>query len=541
VTTGNAVVTAGDIWANNIQRMDMTGFYSWAAGGPYFDDTTLGTFDLLVGGTGYIQGKVITWIAQTITGLTSGATWYIYIDNTGTIGKTTTRTDSLYINNIVLFECWYDQTSPTALQHTVKDNHPYDYETTVSNWTHHTVNAVIQDGGANISLVSTTSIGIAGADTLNDHGLTTSIPDSGGSGVTWNKVFLNASGKWAVQNAGTPTALPGTRAAVYRLYASKDNLNTTTPVYFAVLDVTDYAGQTAANTAIANGTPQQANGELTSLELVQLGYITFRSGAITNVVVNKTTIRSGTTTGSGTNNASLVLTNTANFNGILSGADTNVQAALDTIDNWGASTTLHGVLIGEGTGNAIASTVAGTAGQILTSGGASSDPSWTTATYPATIAEGDVVVGTGTNQVGVVATAGATSTYVLTANGSGSVPTWQAPGGGGGFAWSAAPNTTTPITAVANTGYIANYAGTLVYDLPATVAVGAVFKFTGMNTALGWKVQANTGQTIYFGAQSTTSGGYLASTAIRDSVEIICIVANTTYNVISGLGNITIA
>jgi hypothetical protein len=73
----------------------------------------------------------------------------------------------------------------------------------------------------------------------------------------------------------------------------------------------------------------------------------------------------------------------------------------------------------------------GTTGQIFRAT-TSSDPSWTTATYPATIATGDVVIGTGTNQVGVVATAGGTSTYVLTANGSGSVPTWQAPGGGGG-------------------------------------------------------------------------------------------------------------
>lgn len=182
----------------------------------------------------------------------------------------------------------------------------------------------------------------------------------------------------------------------------------------------------------------------------------------------------------------------------------------------------------------------GTTGQIFTAN-TTADPGWTTATYPSTIAKGDVVVGTNTNVVGVVATAGGTSGYVLTAQGSGNVPIWSAPTGGSGFTWSASPDTTTPIAMAANTGYIANYAGTLVYDLPATVAVGAVFKVTGMNTALGWKLQANTGQTIYFGTQSTTSGGYLASTAIRDSVEIVCIVANTTYNVISGCGNITVA
>lgn len=39
--------------------------------------------------------------------------------------------------------------------------------------------------------------------------------------------------------------------------------------------------------------------------------------------------------------------------------------------------TAHGILIGEGTSSAIASTSAGTAGQVLQSGGASSDPSFT--------------------------------------------------------------------------------------------------------------------------------------------------------------------
>jgi hypothetical protein len=45
--------------------------------------------------------------------------------------------------------------------------------------------------------------------------------------------------------------------------------------------------------------------------------------------------------------------------------------------------TAHGVLIGEGTGN-VATTTAGTANQVLMSGGASADPAWSTATYPAT-------------------------------------------------------------------------------------------------------------------------------------------------------------
>jgi hypothetical protein len=85
-------------WPNSIQTATLqtaTGFSAWAAGGPYFDDTTLGTFDLLVGGTGYINGKLITWVPQTVTGMTAGNTYFIYIDNTGTIGSVTTRTNAL--------------------------------------------------------------------------------------------------------------------------------------------------------------------------------------------------------------------------------------------------------------------------------------------------------------------------------------------------------------------------------------------------------------------------------------------------------------
>lgn len=91
----------------------------------------------------------------------------------------------------------------------------------------------------------------------------------------------------------------------------------------------------------------------------------------------------------------------------------------------GASTlTDHGLLIGSG-GSAIDAMSAGTAGQIVTSSGAAADPVWTTATYPATVAIGDVLVASAANTIGIVAGA-ATAGYVLTANGAGTAPTFQA-------------------------------------------------------------------------------------------------------------------
>lgn len=99
-------------------------------------------------------------------------------------------------------------------------------------------------------------------------------------------------------------------------------------------------------------------------------------------------------------------------------------------------------------------------------------------------------------------------------------------------------------TAVVNNGYICNKASALVLTLPATAAIGDVIRVTGINTALGWKIAQNANQQIFFGNTQTTLGatGYLQSSAIRDSVEIVCVVAgaSTVYNVISSVGNITV-
>lgn len=91
----------------------------------------------------------------------------------------------------------------------------------------------------------------------------------------------------------------------------------------------------------------------------------------------------------------------------------------------GASTlTDHGILIGSGVA-AIDAMSAGTAGQLVTSSGAAADPVWTTATYPATAAIGDVLVASAANTISVV-TGAATAGWVLTANGAGTAPTFQA-------------------------------------------------------------------------------------------------------------------
>ena len=397
MTTNNAW-NSGSTYAD-FQAQNFTGFYSWAAGAPYFDDTTLGTFQLLVGGTGYIKSKKVTWVAQNITGLTAGNCYYIYIDSTGTIGKATSRTDALFTDNIVLFECMRDSTPITNNQLTVAENHPYDFQAQPSNYLHDVIGPVINNyqNGANIVLNGTQGIQINGADVLEDHGLETTIPDSGGAAVTWIKMYTDGTGKWARQNAtttftgyynnaGTATALGASKFGVYTLYVSKESLNTSTPTYLAVLDTSQYNNQTAAQTAISNGTTAKASNELQMLEIAQLGYIIYSqaSNSIVQVIISKSTLKQTLSTG-GTNTASLVNTTTSSFNGWLSAANTNVQSALDTLDD---------VLIG------------GTAGQVVTSTGAGAKPTYTTATYPATTGAGTLLLSNSANAV----TAGASLT-----------------------------------------------------------------------------------------------------------------------------------
>lgn len=71
------------------------------------------------------------------------------------------------------------------------------------------------------------------------------------------------------------------------------------------------------------------------------------------------------------------------------------------------SLTNHGVMLGQNT-SAVVVTAAGSSGQVLQSKGASADPDWTTATYPTTVASGDVIYGSATN---VISTLTAPSIY----------------------------------------------------------------------------------------------------------------------------------
>ena len=94
--------------------------------------------------------------------------------------------------------------------------------------------------------------------------------------------------------------------------------------------------------------------------------------------------------------------------------------------------------------------------------------------------------------------------------------------------------------AVAN-GYLANKGTLLTLTLPATSAVGTTIRVAGMNAGL-WLIAQSAGQSVKFGNQTTTTGagGSMASVLTYDAVELVCIVADTGWVVVSSVGNITV-
>lgn len=118
--------------------------------------------------------------------------------------------------------------------------------------------------------------------------------------------------------------------------------------------------------------------------------------------------------------------------------------------------------------------------------------------------------------------------------------------GGGGFTWSEVTGTSQ--AAAINNGYITNNASLVTVTLPDTAALGSVVRVTGKGAG-GWKIAQNASEQIIWneggvdGVNETTigTGGYIQSNDDYDSVELICITANTTWGVLSSKGNIILA
>ena len=113
-------------------------------------------------------------------------------------------------------------------------------------------------------------------------------------------------------------------------------------------------------------------------------------------------------------------------------------------------------------------------------------------------------------------------------------------GSGGGITWNEVTGTSQ--TAAADNGYIANNSSLVTITLPATCALGKTIRVAGFGAG-GWAVAQNVGQQIIYGDVTTTEGvsGSLASINRYDAVELLCVVADTKFIVISGIGTVEVA
>lgn len=352
--TDTGLYTPDDV----IPDMKRSGLIAWGGSGDYYS-ITANKFKILRPGSGRICGKLVSWDADIETDtLGANTANFIYIDPTGGIAKTTTRTGDLFVNNVPLFIVLYDGTNHVV----VKEDHPYSHGTAESNDKHDTIGTVFEPGGGVYEQV-TIGTGAAATDRqlkqtgdveIHDHGIEAHLLDSSGAAVSVEHYYTNASGKWVRDSssasfplkynaAGTPTAisLSPDKFGVFRIYLSKDDLTDTSAKLFSVMHSAEYNTQSLANTAIAANLIPVATNELATLEMAAYGYIivknTSAGGHIIETIIQKRVVGGQLETGGSSNSASLTTTNVTPFDKFLSPADSNVQAALETVNDLGAS------------------------------------------------------------------------------------------------------------------------------------------------------------------------------------------------------------
>lgn len=152
------------------------------------------------------------------------------------------------------------------------------------------------------------------------------------------------------------------------------------------------------------------------------------------------------------------------------------------------------------------------------------DPvTWTTATRPITPSNGVLGYNTDLEQYEYY-NAGLAAWVQLTST-------------SGELAWNNVTGTTA--TMIQNNGYVANNAGTVNLTLPVLCEFGQRVRICGYGAG-GWVIHFNAGQNAVIGtAIVTTTTGLISSSKSSDQVELLCVVANTTFISLTSYGNLT--
>lgn len=135
--------------------------------------------------------------------------------------------------------------------------------------------------------------------------------------------------------------------------------------------------------------------------------------------------------------------------------------------------------------------------------------------------------GTWTNGGNVAFSGGFTFNGTLTGNTSVTFPTsGTLATTSQGLNWNDVSGTTQ--AASVNNAYVISNASQTTVTLPATAPLGSRVRIQGKGAA-GWILSANISQTIQVGSSATTSGGTVTSQNQWDSIEVVCVTANTTW------------
>jgi hypothetical protein len=150
------------------------------------------------------------------------------------------------------------------------------------------------------------------------------------------------------------------------------------------------------------------------------------------------------------------------------------------------------------------------------------------------LTNGQLAIGsTGADPSAANITAG---TGISITNGAGSI---TINGVGSGLTWT---KITADQTGAVNNGYILNKAGVLTLTMPSTAAIGDVIAVININTAASGKIlSANPGQLQLGSSLATANTGSFTSTALGDTMYLVCTTANTTWYAIGVTGNWTVA
>lgn len=283
------------------------------------------------------------------------------------------------------------------------------------------------------------------------------------------------------------------------------------------------------STSIGGNALTIKSGNATTASNISGGTLALVAGNATGTGSSSITFSTATAGGTGaatrassvkmtlTGDGQLQVSTTGSSAGILIGGDANLyRSAADTLktdDAFVSGSTITGA------SSLTLGANGGTTGSVLIRGTTSGTVTMTVAAVA------------GTWSFTLPTTAGSSGQYLQT-DGAG-VTSWQTLTGG--LTW--ASNASSPISAVASNGYIANLGTLLTYNLP-TPAVGSIIEIVGLGAG-GWKAQCASTHTIRMGTIVSAATGYAASTNQYDSIRMVG-VSSTQWQIISAVGTIDI-